>query len=426
MKPLSRPIAIDLFAGAGGLSLGLEQAGFDVAVAVEIDPIHCAVHEYNFPQTKVICASVTQLTGRKIRSLSGLDGVDVDLIAGGAPCQGFSLMGKRALDDPRNQLVQHFVRLVSEIKPKYCLFENVKGLTLGKHAKFLSELIEALQNIGYLVQTPYRVLNAAEYGVPQNRERLFLMAARAGLSLPGYPIAERKKVTVLDAISDLPDADAFDHLLNTDSLAMCWTTSSSYAKQLRGQVKDATDYSYLREYEPQHLTSSMRTVHTELSRKRFKATAAGTTEPVSRFFKLDLRGQCNTLRAGTDSQRGAFTAPRPIHPLYPRVITVREAARLHSYPDWFRFSVTKWHGFRQIGNSVPPLLARSVGAEIIRALGLKPRRPSKSIPCGNAEHLGFNISEASRYFQISAKVIPQRTRQVVSSNHHSSQSELYA
>ncbi|TAG26639.1 MAG: DNA cytosine methyltransferase [Burkholderiales bacterium] len=426
MKLSTRPIAIDLFAGAGGLSLGLEQAGFDVAAAVEIDPIHCAVHEYNFPQTKVICKSVTQLTGEKIRELAGLQGIDVDLLAGGAPCQGFSLMGKRALDDPRNQLVQHFVRLVSELQPKYCLFENVKGLTLGKHAKFLDELIAALQEIGYLVQSPYRVLNAADFGVPQSRERLFLIAARAGLALPKYPEPEQRKVTVFDAIADLPDADRFDALLDSDALPLRWTTSSNYAKRLRGQSKDATDFGYSREFEPQQLTSSMRTIHTDLSRTRFKTTPAGTTEPVSRFFKLDLDGLCNTLRAGTDSQRGAFTAPRPIHPTLPRVITVREAARLHSYPDWFRLHMTKWHGFRQIGNSVPPLLARAVGGQIIKALGIKPRRPPQPVQCGNTEHLAFNISEASRYFQVSSKVIPQRNRATAVGIQHSPQGELYA
>lgn len=114
------------------------------------------------------------------------------------------------------------------------------------------------------------------------------------------------------------------------------------------------------------LTGSLLTDHTELSRQRFAAIAPDDVEPVSRFKKLALNGICNTLRAGTASDRGAFTSPRPIHPTVPRVITVREAARLHSYPDWFRFHATKWHGFRQIGNSVPPLLARAVGGQIMK------------------------------------------------------------
>ena len=136
-KTQERPIGIDLFAGAGGLSLGFEQAGFDVAAAVEIDPIHCATHEYNFPYSKVICASVTDLTGEDIRQRADLGNRQIDVVFGGAPCQGFSLIGKRTLDDPRNQLASDYVRLVYELQPRYFVFENVKGLTVGRHVKFL-------------------------------------------------------------------------------------------------------------------------------------------------------------------------------------------------------------------------------------------------------------------------------------------------
>lgn len=110
-KPSARPIGIDLFAGAGDLSLGFEQAGFDLAAAVEIDPIHAAVHEFNFPRCKTICRSVTDLSGAEIREQAGIGDREVDVVFGGAPCQGFSMIGKRALDDPRNALVHHFVRL---------------------------------------------------------------------------------------------------------------------------------------------------------------------------------------------------------------------------------------------------------------------------------------------------------------------------
>ena len=136
-----RPIGIDLFAGAGGMSLGFEQAGFDNA-AVEIDPVHCATHSFNFPHTATICASVVDLSGDDIRRRASLGKQEIDVVFGGAPCQGFSLIGKRLLEDPRNLLVMQFVRLVQELQPRYCVFENVKGLTLGKHARFLTELIE--------------------------------------------------------------------------------------------------------------------------------------------------------------------------------------------------------------------------------------------------------------------------------------------
>lgn len=410
-KQNNRPIGIDLFAGAGGLSLGFEQAGFDVAAAVEIDPIHCAVHEYNFPDCATICASVVDLTGEEIRRRAGLGNKEIDCVFGGAPCQGFSMIGKRVLDDPRNQLVFHYVRLVRELRPKYCVFENVKGLTVGKHKQFLAELIEALAQAGYDVLLPYQVLNAADFGVPQDRRRLFLIGTRKGETMPDYPLPTGR-VTVKEAIGDLPNADDFSQLMLTDSVPVKFKTESEYAKRLRGFDVDPEDLSYPRDFDPHVLSSSLRTEHTEVSRKRFLETAHGKNEPVSRFHKLNPDGVCNTLRAGTDSARGAFTSPRPIHPYHPRVITVREAARLHSYPDWFRFHVTKWHGFRQIGNSVPPLLGRAVAGQIVKALGVKPTKPSETVTLDDCDQqlLSFDMSKAASYFSVPPSVIAQRTR----------------
>lgn len=406
-----RPIGIDLFAGAGGLSLGFEQAGFDIAAAVEIDPIHCATHEFNFPYTKTICASVVDMTGDEIRSRAALGARDIDVVFGGAPCQGFSMMGKRALDDQRNQLVFHYVRLVSELRPKYCVFENVKGLTLGKHAQFLDELIEALGSAGYSVLLPYRVLNAADFGVPQDRRRLFLIASRFGQQIPVYPDPIKRTTTVWDAIGDLPDADQFPELKDRDSVVVPhWLSPSIYAKRLRGFAPDAFDFSYPRKFDASLLTASLQTIHTVLSQQRFLATQQGDTEPISRFKKLHPEGLCNTLRAGTDSARGAFTSPRPIHPFLPRVITVREAARLHSYPDWFRFHTTKWHGFRQIGNSVPPQLGRAVAAQIILALVVKPNKPQTVLQTSKDHLLAFQMWHASQHFGVAKNVIAQRTR----------------
>lgn len=408
--PRTRPIGIDLFAGAGGLSLGFEQAGFDIAAAVELDPIHCATHEYNFPYSKVICASVTDLTGDEIREQANLNGHDIDVVFGGAPCQGFSLIGKRTLDDPRNKLASDYVRLIRELKPRYFVFENVKGLTLGKHVKFLNEMIAALKKTGYQILLPYRVLNASEFGVPQSRQRLFLVGCREDASLPEYPRPSLEIETVWNAIGDLPDANTFEELKTSDSVKTSWPTTSEYAQKLRGLKPDQYDFSYPRDFDPEILTSSRRTDHTALSMSRFIETAHGKTEPVSRFRKLDPEGLCNTLRAGTDSARGAFTSPRPIHPYLPRVITVREAARLHSYPDWFRFHATKWHGFRQVGNSVPPLLGRALAQEIIKALGHKTSKPRKKIKLENENLLFLDMKQATRKFGVPFDTIAQRDR----------------
>ena len=172
--PRKRPVGVDLFSGAGGMSLGFEQAGFHITAAVEIDPIHACIHHFNFPQTTVIPKSVQELTGSEIRERAGIIG-KVDVVFGGAPCQGFSMIGKRIFDDPRNQLVGDFVRIVCELDADYFVFENVKGLTVGQHKKFLEQLIETFEERGYAVRMPWSVLNACSYGVPQDRKRLFLL-----------------------------------------------------------------------------------------------------------------------------------------------------------------------------------------------------------------------------------------------------------
>lgn len=421
---MTRPIAIDLFAGAGGLSLGFEQAGFDVVAAVEIDPIHAAVHKFNFPHCAVVPKSIADVTGAELRKIAGIGRKKVDIVFGGPPCQGFSLIGHRMFDDPRNSLVREFVRIVDELKPSYFVFENVKGLTVGKHRAFLDETVAAFTSIGYQIRLPWRVLDAANYGVPQHRERLILFGARKGITLPEYPApvcraadaatmgsSLPKGPTCKDALGDLPDVDRFDALSASDQVK---TTASGkpspYARELRCLTSGAWHHGYVREWDSRLLTSSARTEHTTISQKRFLETVPGDVEPISRFFKLSPEGLCNTLRAGTDAARGAFTSPRPIHYALPRCVTVREMARLHGFPDWFRFHVTKWHGARQIGNAVPPPLARAVAAEVMAVIEDRElTRPKETVALGDPSLLHMDMSEAARYFGI-AVPIAQRDR----------------
>lgn len=410
-----RPIGIDLFAGAGGMSLGFEQAGFDVVAAVEIDAVHSAVHEFNFPNCAVLPRSVVGLSAKEIRQAAGIGARKVDVVFGGAPCQGFSMIGKRALEDPRNALVREFVRIVVDLDASYFVFENVKGLTVGRHRAFLEELIELFQESGYDVRLPWKVLDAANYGVPQHRQRLILMGAKRGLPVPVYPAvrtAAADKVdhqdvpigpTCVDALGDIPDADSFAALNATDEVvASKWGKASPYAREMRCLDNDAWHYGHVREWNPGLLTSSTRTGHSEISRLRFASVVPGQVEPISRFLKLNPAGLCNTLRAGTDGARGAFTSPRPIHYNYPRCVTVREMARLHGFPDWFRFNETKWHGARQIGNAVPPPLARAVGDELITAMGVRPTRPNLTLKLGDDRLLRMDLGSAAAYFGVAA------------------------
>jgi DNA (cytosine-5)-methyltransferase 1 len=420
---VGRPIAIDLFAGAGGMSLGFEQAGFDVAAAVEVDPVHCAVHKYNFPETAVICSSVVGLAAERIRREAQLGDAEVACVFGGPPCQGFSLIGHRVLDDPRNSLVMEFVRLVADLQARTFVFENVKGLTVGRQRQFLVELVAAFDEVGYEVRLPWQVLNAVNYGVPQSRERLILMGARKGERTPEYPrpITNRAGVrkhisglpvgpTCLDALGDLPDADRFAGLEERDAQRITkFGRPSPYAAELRCLTNEAWHFGYVREWRPDYLTSSARTTHTEISKKRFARTAEGDVEPISRFFRLPSDGVSNTLRAGTDGARGAFTSPRPIHYKYARCITVREMARLHGFPDWFRLHGTKWHGARQVGNAVPPPLARAVASSVMQSMRGMPIRPERSLPLGDSNLLHMELSEAAEHFGV-AKPNSRRDR----------------
>ncbi|MBL3554089.1 DNA cytosine methyltransferase [Rhodovulum sulfidophilum] len=418
-----RPIGIDLFAGAGGMSLGFEQAGFDVAAAVEIDPVHCAVHKYNFPDTAIIPRSVEGLSGAAIRRAARIGDRRVDCVFGGAPCQGFSLIGHRVLDDPRNRLVLDFVRIVSELEARTFVFENVKGLTVGKHKAFLQEFVAAFDAAGYEVRIPWKVLNAGHFETPQSRERLILFGCRKGERLPDYPqtrtnLSGRSRVidglpfgpTCADALGDLPDADRFQTLTASDSVrTTAFGEPTPYAAELRCLTNAAWHFGYVRKWDPSSLTSSARTAHTYISRRRFAETEPGDVERISRFFKLPETGVSNTLRAGTDGARGAFTSPRPIHYRFDRCVTVREMARLHGFPDWFRFHVTKWHGARQIGNSVPPPLARAIAGQVVEALGIDPQRPEEAICLGDPSLLSFDLTAAAAHFGVEAP--PSRRNQ---------------
>ena len=420
MKPDShfsrRPVGVDLFAGAGGMSLGFEQAGFHVAAAVEIDPIHACIHHFNFPQTTVIPESVQNLTGAEIRKRAGITG-KVDVVFGGAPCQGFSMIGKRIFDDPRNSLVGDFVRIVCELDADYFVFENVKGLTVGEHRKFLEQLIETFEERGYSVRMPWSVLNASSYGVPQDRKRLFLLGAKKGLPVPSYPapttyrpdrapqLGLQPAPSCSEALGDLPDADRFATLNRSDEVrTSAWGDASDYGNEMRCSNRASWHFGQIRLWDPTILTSSAQTSHSEISKTRFTETDPGSVEPISRFFKLSPTGVSNTLRAGTDAARGAFTSPRPIHYEKPRCVTVREMARLHGFPDWFRFHRTKWHGARQIGNAVPPPLARAVASEVISAMGASPCKSTEAIPLGDVSLLSMEMSHAAKFWEIDCPI----------------------
>ena len=424
-----RPIAVDLFAGAGGFSLGIEQAGFDVVAALEMDSVHAAVYSYNFPHTRTICADARTVTAKVIENeavrgwsahpvevyhqpLHPWEG-EIDLVMGGTPCEGFAQTSKRQVQDKRNDLVFEFSRLVRELQPRYFVMENVTGLLEERYDDLREKLFQDLEAGGYQITKPVQVMNARNFGVPQERPRLFILGTRIGYPFLEYPKESvddpDSEITVGEAIASLPNIDQWEELLTNDRVLLtdeqlleCQKQSSNYVRSLRNEIQDPRNLSYPRQWNPQLLTGSMRTVHTETSALRFASTPMGKVEPKSRLRRLDINSVCPPLRAGTGSDRGRHTSPRPIHPQHPRVISVREAARLHSFPDWFSFHGTKWHGFRQVGNALPPLLARAIGAKVVEALELHPPTlPADAPPLelGDMRLLWMSPSEASEYWR---------------------------
>jgi len=313
------------------------------------------------------------LTAAFVLRSTGIREGGLDVLFGGPPCQGFSEIGLRRHGDDRNRLLLEFARLVRELKPRYFVVENVRGL-LFPHAKPTLEMfLRRVRRCGYKVVTPIRVLNAGNFGVPQLRRRAFLIGHLRDLPAPAYPepITGEGTLdqcpTVGDAIGDLPNVGKFSQLLEHDVFTGQLGETREYCRRLRGETVDPADFSRPRQ-RATGISGCLRTVHTQQTVARFASTLPGTYEPSSRCYRLKWDAPALTLRAGTGPAFGSFTAARPIHPTQPRCITTREAARLHSFPDWFEFHPTKWHGFQQIGNSVPPLLARAVAKSVLAAI----------------------------------------------------------
>jgi DNA (cytosine-5)-methyltransferase 1 len=405
------------------MTLGFERAGFDVLASVDSDPVHLAVHERNFPNSFALCADIGSVKIETLHSairkgwgLAHRDGDwdgHIDCVFGGPSCQGFSDMGARDVDDLRNDLIFSFLRIVKGLRPSTFVLENVPGILSGRYATILERFKKDAKKAGYLLRLDVSpVLDASNFGVPQIRKRVFMIGALEGTSLPALPVGNPGP-TVGDALHGLPNVERFEYLLGTDrmrfsepALQRMYSDSSRYVQRLKGRQ----GLEYRRISDSSWLSGCQRTVHQSYVVERFDLLAEGGVDVVSRTSRLRREGRARTLRAGSGRDHGSYTAPRPIHYQYPRVITVREAARLHSYPDWFDFHQAKWHALRQIGNSVPPEMAASVASEVKRALGFPDVKPTRSLALGSEDLLSLSILEAADYFELPRNELPPDVR----------------
>lgn len=353
------PTVLDLFSGCGGLALGAKNAGFRTELAIDIDPVLSSSFHRNFPNARLLRVDIASLDATALRTLlpNGVDGV-----IGGPPCQAFSEIGRRAIDDPRRELVSAFFRIVSTVQPSFFLMENVRGLAFSSNIEILNKAIGGL--IGNWTILGPVLLDAANFGAATKRKRIFIFGFNQdkieSIGLEKFLNGEYANTCVQDAIFDLnnaksigKDSDGFDLWQYTADVL-----PGTYAARLRS---------------PNGVFSgNRRTVHKPETLERFSTIEPGKIDPVGKGQRLSWQGYCPTLRAGTGKDRGSHQAVRPIHPTEHRVITVREAARLQGFPDNFMFHPTTWHSFRMIGNSVSPIIAEALLNTIFTAIEKRP------------------------------------------------------
>lgn len=341
---------LDLFCGCGGLSYGFESAGFQVLVGIDNDSKALESFELNHKGAKPICGDITQITYEEhIKPLLG--GKEIDVIIGGPPCQGMSLSGPRQFDDPRNKLYLSYIRLVSEIKPKAFVIENVPGLVGLFDGKIKDSIMEKFTEMGYKMQ--YKILCAADYGVPQSRRRVIFVGTRVGSF--SYPATKPEVVTCGMALSDLP---ALEHELGSEISDYLTPPQNPYQEIMRSRSDKVHNHVAAR--------------HSEKVQNIISLVPDGGNY---KDLPDEYRGSRNFHVAWT---RFASNKPAPtidtghrhhFHYKYNRVPTVRECARLQSFPDDFIFLGNKTQQFRQVGNAVPPLMAQAIAEEVRKMLG---------------------------------------------------------
>ena len=345
-----KPTVIDLFAGVGGLSLGFENCGFDVVLANEYDASIATAYEINHKDTKMICGDITSLDLGKV--FSDYRG-NIDVVIGGPPCQGFSQKGQRkTIHDERNFLFKYYVKVVELVKPLYFVMENVPNLLTAERGYFRKEIEELFNSMGY--ELKMGVLNASDYGVPQNRRRAVIIG-KYGSEAPDLPTPLKTIVTIWDAISDLAFLDSGE---GEEIQQYRIEPESAYQERLRSGSKE--------------LYNHVATRHSELALERLAMippNAGREVLPKEHRTKSIYSGTWTRMRKDEISvtittrfdtpSSGKFT-----HPFLNRAITVREAARLQSFPDKFHFVGNKGSQMKQVGNAVPPLLASAIANAI--------------------------------------------------------------
>lgn len=318
---------IDLFCGAGGFSLGFDKSGFKNIFSVDIQKDYCETYKANFPKHTLLQEDIIKLSNEKIFELT--NGQKVDVIIGGPPCQGFSIagnIGRKFIDDPRNRLFKEFVRVVEIVKPKYFVMENVARLYTHNKNKTREEIIKDFNELGYAVKC--QILNSADYGVPQVRKRVIFLGSRVSDNITFPSKTHKDYKTVKEAIEDLPKLNSGEESMLLNHKAMKHTTQMLHKMSF---VKDGG------------------------TRECIPTNVRPKSGDVRKYIKYNSTKPSITI---TGDMRKVF------HYSQNRALTVRELARLQTFPDSFEFKSSSIAQQQQVGNAVPPLMAEAIAKHL--------------------------------------------------------------
>lgn len=359
--------AIDLFCGAGGLTEGMRQAGFHVLAGNDFDETAGATFSATHKEANFISGPVQDISAAHLLKAAGLKKGELDCLVGGPPCQAFSVYNhQRGMHDERSQLFKEYLRLVEGLNPRWVVMENVTGIMSAGQGSAVQSILRGLKKLGYYVE--HKILRAEDYGVPQERRRVVFIGNREGrpVIFPKITYGEGLKpfTTIRDAIGDLPT------LRNGEDRGISTYASEAkgaYQKMLRRGSNSVTNHAAPR-LAPINLQrmkhippgGSWRDVPVDLLPAGMKK--ARRCDHTKRYGRMTWDGLSCTVLTKCDLHWGAY-----IHPEQDRVITVREAARIQSFPDWFQFEGPRTEQYVQVGNAVPPLLGKRIGEAILNA-----------------------------------------------------------
>ena len=341
---------IDLFCGCGGLSKGFEDAGFETILAIDFWKDAIATFNHNHKNKVGFCGDIKSFTNEDLKKLAEEN--EIVGVVGGPPCQGFSTVGKREIDDPRNSLYKEYCRVVEQVNPEFFVLENVRGLLTLNKGSFRDSIIENFEKLGYTVV--YKLVNAADYGIPQRRYRVFFVGIKNKKF--EFPTEHENKITTKEALSDLPKA----YEKGTVNCAYASAPENEYQKLLRG------DQEFVLNHEVTNHSEATVDIISKIPDgggiKDLPKEFWNVRKYNKAFERMSSTSQSNTIDTG---HRNYF------HYSENRIPTSREVARIQSFPDNFEFVGSRTSQYKQIGNAVPPLLAQQIAEAIMKQIRRK-------------------------------------------------------